>query len=276
MMSKFRRRIIRLAFFSALLFVHLVVPVSAQTFAPAIEDNSFLIEEAYNQDTRVVQHIFNISGVPGTRSFLFTFTQEWPIGSQVHQLSYTIPYQSLETGKGLGDILLNYRYQLFGENDPVWCAPRVSLSLPTGSQSKDLGSGVMGLQLSIPLSKRWSNDFVSHFDLGLTSFFHARGTDTKGNAEKSNLTSYSIGASGIYLLAETFNLMCELVHNENANFGPSGRTIFSSQTIVSPGFRFAFNLPNLQIVPGFAIPIYFTSTSTEVEVFGYLSFEHPF
>jgi len=25
---------------------------------PAIEDNSFLIEEAYNQDPRVVQHIF--------------------------------------------------------------------------------------------------------------------------------------------------------------------------------------------------------------------------
>jgi hypothetical protein len=265
-----------LAFFSTLLSLYPVVPVSAQTLAPAIEDNSFLIEEAYNQNTRVVQHIFNISRVQGTRNALFTFTQEWPIGAQVHQLSYTIPYQSLETGKGLGDVLLNYRYQLFGENDPVWCAPRLSFSFPTGSQSKDLGSGVMGLQLSLPLSKRWSNDFVSHFDFGVSSFFQARGTDTKGNAEKSNLTSYSIGVSGIYLLAETFNLMCEVVHNENAAFGSSGRTVYSSQTIVSPGFRFAFNLPNLQIVPGFAVPVYFTSTSTEVGAFGYLSFEHPF
>ena len=49
-----------------------------------ITDNSFLIEEAYNQDPGVVQHIF--TGVysedndadPQRRSWAFGFTQEWP------------------------------------------------------------------------------------------------------------------------------------------------------------------------------------------------------
>src|SRR3954464_4411803 len=80
-------------------------------------DNSFLIEEAYNQEEGVVQHIFNVvygfdkfSGA-GARKFDFVFTQEWPAWGQAHQLSYTIPYTNLRAGHqtvdGLGDVLLN-------------------------------------------------------------------------------------------------------------------------------------------------------------------------
>src|ERR1051325_5092878 len=58
-----------------------------------IEDNSFLIEEAYNQEPGVVQHIFNATYVndPKNRGWTFSFTQEWPVFGQEHQLSYTIP-----------------------------------------------------------------------------------------------------------------------------------------------------------------------------------------
>ena len=46
-----------------------------------IEDNSFLVEEAYNQDPGVVQHIFNAvySRDPNRRGWTFNFTQEWPL-----------------------------------------------------------------------------------------------------------------------------------------------------------------------------------------------------
>src|SRR5258706_3537345 len=68
-----------------------------------ILDNSFFIEEAYNQEAGVVQHIFNavygwnpLSG-PDEHQVDFLFTQEWPVGGQTHQFSYTIPYSFQDT-----------------------------------------------------------------------------------------------------------------------------------------------------------------------------------
>jgi len=47
----------------------------------------------------------------GTHGWGFTFTQEWPVFSQDHQISYTIPsYHLVDDGSrvsGLGDVLLN-------------------------------------------------------------------------------------------------------------------------------------------------------------------------
>ena len=101
-----------------------------------IEDNSFLIEEAYNQEPGVVQHIFNaVYTTSGAQhGWLFNFTQEWPVFSQDHQFSYTIPSGHLieepDRIYGIGDMLLNYRYQALeeGEFKPAF-APRFSLIL---------------------------------------------------------------------------------------------------------------------------------------------------
>ncbi|HET7042873.1 MAG TPA: hypothetical protein VFI13_12685, partial [Gemmatimonadales bacterium] len=49
------------------------LPLAAQ--AP-LQDNSFLIEEAYNQEHRVLQHISTAELHHG--SALYSFTQEWP------------------------------------------------------------------------------------------------------------------------------------------------------------------------------------------------------
>src|SRR5688500_3762967 len=90
--------------------------------AEAIQDNSFLVEEAYNQGPGVVQHIFTAFGSVNKlrgdddREWALGFTQEWPVISQTHQFSYTIPYSFIGSGgadvNGIGDILLNYRLQL--------------------------------------------------------------------------------------------------------------------------------------------------------------------
>ena len=55
--------------------------------AAGVQDNSFLIEEAYNQEAGVVQHIFNLRRQG--HDWSFAFTQEWPVGSQTHQFSYS-------------------------------------------------------------------------------------------------------------------------------------------------------------------------------------------
>ena len=85
--------------------------IASEPLAKGIQDNSFFVEEAYNQEPGVVQHIINVPAllhVKATKMF-HLFTQEWPIFSQTHQFSYTIPYTFTESENGFRDIFLNYR-----------------------------------------------------------------------------------------------------------------------------------------------------------------------
>src|SRR5215475_8709782 len=82
-----------------------------------IQDNSFLIEEAYNQEAGVVQHINTFTRMWKSNDWVYTFTQEWPLPMDWrHQLSYTVAGVSSGShpaaGAGFGDVALNYRYQL--------------------------------------------------------------------------------------------------------------------------------------------------------------------
>jgi hypothetical protein len=267
-------------FFLALFFT--VSYSFGQQFSEAIEDNSFLIEEAYNQDPRVVQHISNAYYQKENRSFIYTFTQEWPVGGQTNQLSYAIPYQSIGSSiSGLGDVLINYRYQVWDDKNWGWVAPRFSIILPTGESSAGLGNGVVGFQTSLAVSKRWTNEFISHFNLGFTLLPNVEGSKNPSVEGpvfriKRTLPSYLIGTSGIWLLSENFNFMCEALYTLNSAINGSGDVKYSSQTIISPGIRIAINLGSLQIVPGLALPITFDSGGANINLYGYLSFEHPF
>src|SRR4029077_13711588 len=55
----------------------------------AIQDNSFLVEEAYNQEEGIVQHINLFQRNVRTGEWIGTFTQEYPFPGIRHQLSYT-------------------------------------------------------------------------------------------------------------------------------------------------------------------------------------------
>jgi hypothetical protein len=263
---------------SFLLCLVVFVPhVYAQEFSEAIEDNSFLIEEAYNQEDRVVQHIFNGYYLSTTKDMSYTFTQEWPMGGQTHQLSYTIAYQTLNgSSSGLGDALINYRYQFWDEKDWCWIAPRLSIILPTGKSEQGLGNGVVGVQTNIAASKRWTNEFISHVNVGATVLPNVAGATISGLSVRRTLSTVSVGTSGIYLASENVNLMLEVLYSYGASITESGSVAFSSGTIVSPGVRYAINIGKLQIVPGIAFPLSFTSTTRDLNIFAYLSFEHPF
>jgi len=246
----------------------------AEPLAKGIQDNSFLVEEAYNQEPGVVQHIFNLP-------ILFTghekdispsFTQEWPIFTQTHQFSYTIPYTFARNGgweNGLSDIRLNYRFQALMETErmPAF-APRFSFITPTGDAGKGFGHDRLGYELNLPFSKIVSDRWTIHFNAGGSVFPDVNGHD---------LWNCNLGASAIYAVSKTFNLMLETVAGWNEDVDLRKKVDRTTTALISPGVRYAFNLPtDLQIVVGGAIPIGLTSDSPDWGVFFYLSFEYPF
>jgi hypothetical protein len=251
---------------------------SAPAAAPQIQDNSFFIEEAYNQERGVVQTIQTFTRVAGTGDWAYTLTQEWPVPDQKNQISFTIPVQGLSgpTGlaRGLGDIALNYRYQLVGNGETkVAVSPRGTLLVPTGDNKRTLGSGGFGLQVSLPLSVVLSGRFVAHTNLGATHVFSAK--DTEGN--RADLTSANFGQSIVWLAHRNFNVLVEAVVASNQVLGDDGLPTRRTDALVSPGVRAAINLPgDFQIVTGFAVPIGVGPSSGQRSLFLYLSAELPF
>jgi hypothetical protein len=250
--------------------------IASEPVSKGIQDNSFLIEEAYNQEPGVVQHILNvpINFINGSREITPSFTQEWPVFSQTHQFSYTIPYGFTEDDNGMEDMRLNYRLQALkeGERTPAF-APRFSFVLPTGDRDKGLGVGSVGCETNLPFSKIVSDRWTLHFNAGMSLFPDVRNHD---------LTNYNLGASAIFAVSRDLNLMLETVAGWNEDIAegvlsPEATVNRSTTALISPGARYAFNLPNdAQVVVGLGLPIGLTSDSPDWGLFFYCSFEHPF
>jgi chemotaxis signal transduction protein len=243
-----------------------------------IQDNSFLIEEAYNQERGVVQHINTFQHQAGSGSWAYTFTQEWPLPDQRHQLSFTLPVQDLHAPKsstlGVGDVALNYRYQVSGiGGGAVAFSPRLSLLLPTGRAREGLGTGGVGVQVNLPLSWSLGSRFVTHWNAGVTRTLRAR--DGYGN--EAGTTAIVLGQSLVWLARPKVNLLVETVWTRAQSVAGPGITDRSDALLVSPGVRWAHDLRSgLEIVPGIAFPIGLGSSRGLRFVCVYLSFEHPF
>lgn len=236
-----------------------------------IQDNSFLLEEAYNQEDGVIQEIQTFQYMKGD-TWAYSFTQEWPVPSQTHQLSYTIPVEKLgkDEGRhtGLGDIALNYRYQLLFKEGVMAVSPRFSLILPTGDDKKGLGTGTVGYQVNMPVSLKLSERFVTHWNLGMT--FTPKAKDPSG--AKADIFNTNYGMSFVYLANRNLNALLEFVgttdHIDN------GSNADQNSFIINPGLRYAIDLKGLQIVPGISVPIGIGPSNGEYGVMAYLSFEH--
>jgi hypothetical protein len=254
-------------------------------FSEAIEDNSFLIEEAYNQEKRIVQHIFN--GYWQYQSYshdlLLSFTQEWPLFGYKHQLSYSIPYNFYNPDRvnGIGDMMINYRYQLLYEENWLCLSPRLSVIIPTGSTDKGFGNGVFGIQINIPASKRLLEHLVVHVNAGFTFLPHAKSSfeletdygEIIHSYSYNDLYFYNIGASVIWLADRRINFLLEYLTNFNSSFNYKGNLTHDVVTIINPGCRVSIPVNKLEIVPGISIPI---TINGDAAAFFYLSFEHPF
>ncbi len=247
-----------------------------------IRDNSFLVEEAYNQEAGVVQHILTTiythdrDGGNDLDSWNFGFTQEWPLFSEKHQFSYSVPYV-YEHGDGasvdgFGDVLLNYRYQAYyNETSLAAFAPRFSLVLPTGDEDRGLGEDTLGYQLNLPFSGAIGDRWFYHLNAGATLLPDA------ASATGRDLWDYSLGASAIYAATRDVHFMLEWVGYWLDTEQSSGGFEHEFVSLISPGVRKAFNFKNgSQLVAGVAAPVGLTDESPEYGVFLYLSFEHRF
>jgi DtxR family transcriptional regulator, Mn-dependent transcriptional regulator len=240
-----------------------------------ITDNSFLVEEAFNQEPGVVQNIFGATRI--NRAWAATFTQEWPVPGETHQLSYTLLFLHNSTHSGFSDLLVNYRYQAMqeGPGKPA-CAPRVSLILPTGNVDKGLGNGSVGLQLNVPFSKQ-TGDWYWHWNAGLTWLERARADfqiDDTVVVRRHWLASPFLAASGIYRVRPMLNLMLESLATFDELLDQAGTARQRTFTL-SPGVRGGWDLGESQVVLGFAVPITWAG-DTNAGVFGYFSYEGRF
>jgi hypothetical protein len=114
------------------------------------------------------------------------------------------------------------------------------------------------------VSDRWT----LHFNAGGSIFPDVRGRD---------LTNYNLGASAIYAVSRDFNLMLESVASWEEDVDAMQNTDRTVSALISPGARYAFNLPNdAQLVIGVAVPVGLTSDSPDYGFFFYCSFEHAF
>lgn len=256
---------------------------------PAIEDNSMLIEEAFNQEAGIIQHISNFVFNDG--NFAYNYTQEIPLADVKHQLSFGVSYASLKKptnitdlthsyiSNGLGDIFINYRPLLMGKNDWALVIPRFSLIVPTGNSRYGLGSGSWGGQFNLAVTKRLGSKITTHYNAGYTLMTKADHYTLTPDAQpvllyEKNLSTTNLGMSAIWLVANKFNLMVEYVSLYGKEMQDDGTLAQSNSTVVNPGFRMAFDIGKVQIVPGAGLPINFANGKYEsTGGFIYLSIE---
>lgn len=255
---------------------HTQAQTSPPAEPPSIQDNSFLLEEAYNQERGVVQHISAFAR--GEGGWFYAFTQEWPVPSVRHQLSATFAVQNIsrdsDDDRGIGDLSLNYRYQLVGDGQArLAISPRISLLIPTGNSDRELGAGATGVQLNLPVSVVVAPRFVTHWNAGVTSV--PRSKNVFG--ERADTTRYNLGESTIWQATRAFNVLVEISYESSETVTANDETAREHSLLVSPGVRWAHNLESgLQIVPGVAAPLGVGPSRGDRGVFLYLSFEHPF
>ncbi len=248
---------------------------TASSVPPAVQDNSFLVEEAYNQEEGVVQHITSLNLDSRSSTYELDFTQEWPAPGITHQLSYMIPLVHTEPREtGLGDIALNYRYQLIGNGDAkVAVAPRFSTVLPTGNWRSGVGNGTTGFELFLPASVVLSDLLVVHLNTGAR--YTPRARDRSGN--RAGISKCTAAGSVIIRPSLYFHLLLETVWTREQRVVGPGMTSAANSVTILPGARAALNFSSgLQIVPGIGFPVGVGPTKSDRGVFLYLSFEHPF
>lgn len=233
---------------------------SRQPFA--ITDNSFLVEEAFNQEAGVFQNILLVQR-PRPGEWAFEFTQEWPLGGPRHQLSYTLPVEvqsqstADESDVVRGTIGVHYRLQVRDESAQLPAfAPRLSLLIPDFPDS----DAQFGIQVNLPASKQLG-DF----------FLHANAGYTIGGIESTGGSTGHVSAAGslIYRALPMLHVMVESIVRQN-EYGSD------DSMLISPGFRTGWNVGEKQLVFGLAVPVGLLEQDASTGLILYFSYELPF
>ncbi len=245
----------------------LSILISVTVFA-RIEDNSFLLEEAFNQPPGVYQFIQTFqSDLSRGKDFLAT-EGEAPLGSTTHQASYQVS-DTKYTPEGVvnGDLTLNYRWQPWNDGKNMW-ANRFGLILP--KEMDDVG--YLWMQAwTFTLGEKW----MHHWNLGLNTTPNAKFSGPKRKA----LNGTTLGTSFIYMWKENANFLMEALWENQDQFTKVGEVRRQSYLSLSPGMRFELKVKGwerTQIVPGLAFPFTYHASKMATGVFIHLSLEPNF
>lgn len=227
------------------------VLASGAVWAEALEDNSFLVEEAYNQEPGVVQFINVYQKSRKTHDWSYVFINEIPILSQDHQFSYEIPYSHISESDltAIGDVKLNYRYQFFS-NDMATITGRLSVISSSGDYKKGFGSGSTGYEGSLISSLKVADKWAQHWNFGAAITPQAK--NSLGEAADNSKFFWNL--SNVYFITNIFNFMLEISSTEEESTLGKDSTEWTHNTTVSPSFRYGLDVGDWQIVPGIAMP----------------------
>jgi DtxR family Mn-dependent transcriptional regulator len=242
-----------------------------------IVDNSFLVEEAFNQEPGVVQSIFGMVRT-ARGDWGMTFTQEWPVPGQRHQLSYALTVAHPNEPARFSDVAVNYRLQVLGgENGTLAVAPRASLLIHTEhGVGGDVGR--VGMQFNLPLSRQYGNLFV-HGNAGLTVYPSVPPDSpalVPAAARNHALASPFLAGSAIWRVRPMFHLMLESAAAFTDTVAAPDATRRETSATVSPGFRTGWNRGDTQIVVGIGAPLTRADSRSTVGFIVYGSYELPF
>lgn len=257
-----------------------------------IRDNAFLVEEAANQEPGVVQHIFNWVNVwdraprERTRDLAFAYTMELPLGSQTHQFSFTTLFVSnfsrpndgpAEQQGGVGDTILNYRYQLLADDNFLWCAPRFGLILPTGDERFGLGRGQLGYLFNLPIS-RYTDLFDFHFNAGFIFIPNVAAFLNDGSrSPRQDPHVFNLGVSAFWKPKTNLHFFVEALWLESQDIDNLGFRDHLTQVFINPGVRWAvYQGEEVEWVLGVSVPVGVTRDAPDIGVFAYMSIEHDF
>lgn len=242
-----------------------------------MDDNSFLMEQGFTQDVGTVEHIGYVIAYPTSpKDVYFNYIQEW--GITPHQdAGFTLPVTLHEqSGDGLGDIFLDYRYQILQNPNFVLLAPRFSLIVPTGSYSKGLGYGTVGFQTNWSFSKYWNRHFATHWNLGTTLLPRAKQVLSNGQTGRKFLANFNFGTSVAWMANKRFNMALEFVSNLGSEINNNRNINLFGQYILNPGMSTSIDIGPITILPGLSIPLTWTRDHFQPGVYFYLSLQHPY
>ena len=204
---------------------------------PDLVDNSFFLEEAFNQPIGVVQFVQDYN----TLTNEFTHTGELPLGQKDHQFSYLVGQdQNI-------DPVLSYRFQSISEPS-VYLAHRFGVIVPLENER-------YGFEFKQAFTYVLNDRWMAHWNFGYHRVF---------------FNSYNAGSSLVYYAQDKLNFLVEGYVETNDKY----ETNYIINPGLRYALNLEWQ--ETQIVPGMSFPISFNKDQVEMGVLFYLSIEPKF
>lgn len=235
-----------------------------------IEDNSFLLEEAFNQKKGEYQFIQKYH-TSATGYIEYVFEVEAPLSDETHQLSLDISRIRPEEipASSFSDLNLNYRYQALNREDMI-LTEKVGLVLVTGKVENETSNGALGFQLMQVATFKLSEKYINHWNLGTTVIPQA---ETPGG--EKTILEFTGGTSLINNYSDRLNFLLEAVLQTFESYDEDKNVNNELRFYLNPGLRYAWNFDfkRTQVVPGASIPVQYSDGEIRPGIFLYLSVE---